>query len=132
MSQIKRLFEKNPDGFAKDENDPSHFYNTLSNGKTLLYSACREGRTEIVEFFLNKRLNAFIKCKINEHEYESCLQAACRWNYTKIVKLLLDKVDYSLNEIKEVLNIDGLSKSCQSIIKRLINSKFKKTTVCCF
>lgn len=131
MPQIKKLFEKNPDGFAKDENDPSHFYNTLSNGKTLLYSACKEGRTEIVEFFLNKRLNAFIKCKVNENEYETCLQVACRWNYLKIVKMLLDKVDYGINDIKEVLNVDGISKNCLLVLKKYINNKFKSKRVCC-
>lgn len=131
MSQLHRLFSKNPDGFAKDENDPTHFYNTpLSNGKTLLYVACQEGKSEVVEFFLDKRLNAFVKSKINENETESCLQVACRWNYLKIVKLLLDKVPYKKEDINEALNVDNLSKNCLVLLKRYLN-KFKRNTYCC-
>jgi len=131
MSHLYRLFAKNPDGFAKDENDPTHFYNTpLSNGKTLLYVACQEGKSEIVEFFLDKRLNAFVKSKINENESESCLQVLCRWNYLKIVKLLLDKVPYKKEDINEALGIDNLSKNCLVLLKRYLN-KFKSSTYCC-
>ncbi len=131
MSNINRLFSKNPDGFAKDENDPSHFYNIpLSNGKTLLYVACQEGKYDIVEFFLDKRLNAFVKSKVNENEYESCLQVSIRWNYLKIVKLLLDRVAYKKEDINEALKVDGISKNCIVLLKRYLN-KFKNNTFCC-
>lgn len=131
MSNLQRLFSKNPDGYAKDENDPTHFYNTpLSNGKTLLYVACQEGKDEIVEFFLDKRLNAFVKSKVNDNEYESCLQVACRWNYLKIVKILLDKVAYKKPDIDEALKVDGISKNCVVLIKKYLN-KFKRNSICC-
>ena len=131
MYYLKKLFSKNPDGFAKDENDPSHFYNTpLSNGKTILYVACQEGKVEIVEFFLDRRLNALVKSKITENEFETCLQVSCRWNYTIIIKLLLEKVPFKKFDIDEGLSVDGINKTNQILLKRY-NYKFKKSIYCC-
>ena len=103
----------------------------IRNGKTLLYIACQEGKEDIVEYFLNKKLNVRIRSKIDKNTDETPLECACRWNYLKIVKLLLTKVKYTKEEISSVLKIKGLSKSVIEILREY-NKKIKKSKVSCF
>ena len=57
LSVIDEIYRYNPDRNTRIEIDPEFIFNTplISNGKTLLYIACQEGKEDIVEYFLNKK-----------------------------------------------------------------------------
>ena len=133
LSVIDEIYRYNPDRNTRNEIDPEFIFNTplISNGKTLLYIACQEGKEDIVEYFLNKKLNVRIRSKIDKNTDETPVECACRWNYLKIVKLLLTKVKYTKEEISSVLKIKGLSKSVIEILREY-NKKIKKSKVSCF
>ena len=101
-------------------------------GKTLLYLIIKEGYLDFVNLFLDKGINAHVLSIINENEKESNLQLACRMGYTKIVKVLLERVNYEINEIKNALKMKGLSQGIIVLLKsKLISLNKKKKVVCC-
>jgi ankyrin repeat protein len=118
--------------FLIDLSDEQHLFNQhLSNGKTLLYIACQEGKLEIVDFLIESGLNPFIKTK--GAYSESCLQVACRWGYTRIVRLLLEKVYYNREQVEETLYMEGISNEIRLIIEEYISKKFaNRTCLSCF
>lgn len=132
MEKLDKLFRNNPDKYSLDNNDPNFMFNKpLSNGKTLLYIACQEGRYEVVKYLLEKKLIGQIKSRIDSETFESPLQCACRWNYVKIVNLLLEKVDFSKQELKEAISMKNLSESVKYVLKRHMIKKFKRVSYCC-
>jgi hypothetical protein len=74
-------------------------------------------------------INSQVKSSISEDEVEDCLQVSCRWNYIKIVDILLTRGNYSK---REVIDASRLTKSDE--IKRLLNKylRSKKSVKCCF
>lgn len=74
-----------------------------------MYIACQDGLFEVVEFFLDQGLDPKLKSRKSGAEYESCLEVAIRWKYYNIVKLLLEKSNFSKEEIMEYTNIDYIS-----------------------
>lgn len=128
---IDEIYKYNPDRNIKSESDDSFIFNTplKSNGKTLIYLACQEGKEEILIYFLNKGLNAKIPSIIDGNN-ETPLECACRWGYLKIVQILLNRVSYTKKEIKKCLKINGIS---ESIVEKL-NEKLDElgaNTTCC-
>ena len=118
IEAFEELFNSNPEKLRYSPDDKHYLFNhRLSNGKTLLYIACQEGATEIVKFFLEKRLNPNIKAIYCDME-DSCLAVAARWNYYDIVKLILDCNRVLEDDIFEVL----YNEKCSEKIKELINS----------
>ena len=101
----------------------------MENGKTLIYTACKEGKIEIVQFLLNKGLNPLVKSRIG-NEYESNLQVAARWNYPNIVELLLSKVDYKKEEIIETYKMNEIEKRIRRILKDFLKKKFNTNKRC--
>jgi ankyrin repeat protein len=103
--------------------------------KTLLYTACQDGNFEVVEYFLIKGLLPSIKSKTDENDFENCLDVAARWNYVEIVKLLLDKGNFSEGEIRQTLKSKNLTKSVKDLINSHLSSKNqskKKKGCACF
>ena len=127
---IDKLYKYNPERNIKNESNNDFIFNTplKSNGKTLLYIAVQEGKEEIVKYFLKKGLNPKIPSLIDEIE-ETPLECACRWNYRKIINLLLEKVLYNKKDIIKALRINGLS---NQVIFTLRNYIKKIDQVSCF
>ncbi len=93
-----------------------------------MYIACKEGKSDILEYFLDVNLNPTLDSKINNFEKESCLEVACRWGYIKIVELLLDKVSYTRDEIKKAIKC-AKSGNILYALKKQIK---RKSIYCCF
>ena len=127
---IDKLYKYNPERNIKNEKNNDFIFNTplKSNGKTLLYIAVQEGKEEIVKYFLKKGLNPKFPSLIDEIE-ETPLECACRWNYRKIINLLLEKVIYNKKDINKALRINGLS---NQVIFTLRNYIKKIDQVSCF
>lgn len=126
VDKIDKLFRSDPEYYLRDENDPNFKFNTpLSNGKTLLYIACQEGKIDVVSYLLEKKINAFVKSKLDAKDGESPLGVAARWNYANIVSLLLEKVQYRKEHILEVLDMQGLTKRIRKTLKRHYKVNFK-------
>lgn len=120
--------DKNP-----KKGDPEYIFNKpFKNGKNLFYLACQEGKLEIVKCFLSKGFNPKLKSKVDEIGSESPLECACRWNYLKIIELLLSKVKYSESEIQNALMIDGLNKKIIVLLKKYLKEHCKKDKIFCF
>ena len=132
IEAIEAIYQYNPDRNIRNEIDEDFIFNTPleKNGKTLIYLACQEGKEDIVEYFLNKKLNPKVKSKIDKKTYETPLECASRWGYSKIVKLLLSKVKYSSKEIKKVLKMKGLSMIIIDILHLYLNSINRKRVSC--
>ena len=123
--EMDEIFNKNLERFLFENNHPNFLFNQPLPDckKTLMYIACQEGNYQVVEFFLNKNMNPSIKSKINDNEFETCLEVAARWNYIDIVKLLqnpyitkqqkdeIDKDLKTLDEIRFYLLKKGLQKN---------------------
>jgi hypothetical protein len=133
VNKIDNLFLSDPEYYLRDENDPNFKFNTaLPNGKTLLYIACQEGKIDVVQYLIDKKLNPMVKSKLDEKEGESPLGVAARWNYINIVNLLLEKVEYKKENITEVLDMQGLTKRIRKTLKRHYKANFKsKKFYCC-
>jgi ankyrin repeat protein len=110
------------------------FNQPLSDKKTLMYIACREAKYSIVKFMLEKHFDPHIRSQLNDKETESCLQVASRWGMLDIVKLLLEKVEFQEGEIKETLEMEGLSKHIRRVLTQYYSDKFHKNEGCfmCF
>ena len=130
---IDELFMYNPDRNIRKVEDPEFIFNTplQSNKKTLLYLACKEGKEEIVSYLLDKKINPKIDSNVDGVE-ESPLQCACRWNYIKVVDVLLSKVDYTRSEVIAALKVHGLSKNVISSLKRYLMKNANEDKVSCF
>ena len=132
---IDEFFKYNPDRNLRKVEEPDFIFNTplKSNKKTILYLACQEGKDEIVSYLLDKKLNPKINSVVDDIE-ESPLECACRWNYVKVIDVLLKKVEYNKSEILCALRIYGMSRSVIALLKkslRLINEKQEKVTCFC-
>lgn len=131
---MNNLIEKDPDKyFTEIEGDNSLFNLPLSNGRTLLYIACQEGKEDIVKFFLKKKLNPLIKSKTEFNKTENCLEVAVRWNFKNIVEILLGTNLFGVKEIKEILNKRNINRNIVNILKKYlgsINSKNNNNCKC--
>jgi ankyrin repeat protein len=131
MNIIKQTFhefyERN-NYYEMDHKDSKFLLNSFINGQTLMYYACKEGKADIVKYFLDNNLNANILSKVNDIENENCLNVACRWNYKNVVELLLKRVDFTKDELINAMRstTSGLIKV--SIKKHIKNKKFVR---CC-
>lgn len=65
IEELECLINKDPDGNLVNTKNRNFLFNTpMSNGRTLLYIACQEGKLEIVKFLLSKGLDPSIKSKV--------------------------------------------------------------------
>ena len=113
-------FEYLYENYLKDEaNDQQIFNRLLSNGCTLLFSACKEGKVEFVQFMLDKQWNPFQKCLVKGTK-ESVLDIAAKWNYVEVVELLLAKVNFPESYLMTAYKLAE-----NYTIRRLIKSKLK-------
>ena len=131
IEEFEELFNSNPEKSRFLPEDKHYLFNQrLSNGKTLLYIACQEGATEIVRFFLQKRLNPNIKANYYDME-DSCLAVAARWNYYDIVKLILDSNRVYEDDIIDILNNEKCSQKIKELIISYIPDDRKKRNKGC-
>ena len=133
LKQIETIFKYNPDrSIIKPESPKFVFNQPMKNGRNLFYIACFEGKEDIVRYFLKKRLDAKIKSDIGDGYKESPLECSCRWGYLKIVKLLLENVIYSSEEISDCLKIEGISQQIIQLLKQQLKKcKRREGTFCC-
>ena len=100
------IWRKNPDTITLPSSI-NHLFNKHSyfDGNSLIYYACREGKIHIVKFLLEKGI-PFVLKRINFSltKAESCLEVACRLNYTKLLLLILKSKEYSTLQIDKVLS----------------------------
>ncbi len=131
IEEFEELFNSNPEKTRFLPEDKHYLFNQrLSNGKTLLYIACQEGATEIVKFFLEKRLNPNIKAIYYDME-DTCLAVAARWNYYDIVKLILDSNRVYEDDIIDILNNEKCSQKIKELIISYIPDNKKKRNKGC-
>ena len=132
VSEMEQIFMQNPErNFFPD--DKNIFNQKLGNGKTLLYVACQEGCTDLVQFFLQKQLNPNIPVKYFGIE-DTCLNVACRWGYYDIVKLLLECKRLNPENISETYYSKNIcNKNIKKLLKSYLPKKIKKNKNCkCF
>jgi ankyrin repeat protein len=98
------------------------------NGRTLMYTACREGKLDIVKYLLSLDVNPHIKSILDDNEIEDCLQVACRWNYPQVVNALLQRGKYSKVELKNAFNITK-SEKVKHVLMRYL--KIISRSMCC-
>jgi ankyrin repeat protein len=126
------LFKCNKDDVYPINHVDYLFNQWHSNEKTLLYTACQEGKDDIVEYLLDKGLNTKVKSKIDNNEYETPLQVAARWNYVNIVNLLLEKGNYEVKDIQSCLKMPGLKPATVTILKSHFKTFQAKKGCACF
>ena len=133
IEEFEDLFNQNPEKKRFLPEDKHYLFNQrLSNGKTLLYIACQEGATEIVKFFLEKRLNPNIKAIYYDME-DTCLAVAARWNYYDIVKLILESNRIDSDDIEETLENENCNEKIKNLLFSHIPDDRKKKKGCgCF
>ena len=103
--------DKDAEKFLYDPGDENSLFNIpLSNGKTLIYMACQEGKEDILRFFLEKKLCPLINSKTEFNKYENCLDVAVRWNFVNIVEILLETKLFRINMVKDALGKRNLNK----------------------
>jgi ankyrin repeat protein len=130
VDEIRGLITEYKDKFRNDCAEINILLNTyLRDGKTLLYIACKEGKLDIVKYFLTLNINTNVKSYLGEKEFETPIQVACRWNYFKIVEVLLKNGKHSVHDIKQCLKLTQ-SKDVQDILNNYI--KNKKSFSCCY
>ena len=131
LQNIKKYYEFNPDRNKRKESDDDFILNQplKSNGKTLIYITVEEGNIEILKFFIEKGLNPKINSKIDENDFESPLEYACRWNYIKIIELLLSKIEFTKTEILFIYrkNKEYLSNEVINILKSYLKNHPKQS-----
>ena len=93
-----------------------------------MYIACKEGKTDILRYFLDYNLNPTIESIINTNEKESCLEVASRWGYLKIIELLVGKVSYSKDDINKAIKSANSGKIIYALKKQMKRKSFR----CCF
>ncbi len=131
IEEFEDLFNQNPEKKRFLPEDKHYLFNQrLSNGKTLLYIACQEGATDIVKYFLEKKLNPNIKAIYFDME-DSCLAVAARWNYYDIVKLILDSNRVYEDDIIDILNNEKCSQKIKELIISYIPDNKKKRNKGC-
>lgn len=118
----------------KDSSDPlskNYLFNQpLSDKTTLLYVACREGKYEIVKFMLENNFDPHIRSFTNQNDSESCLQVAARWGMVNIVQLLLEKSEFSKEELLEVIKMEGLNREIRKTLSKYYAKRFSKLGGC--
>ena len=133
IEEFEKLFVQNPEKERFLPEDKHYLFNQrLSNGKTLLYIACQEGATEIVKYFLEKRLNPNIKAIYYDME-DTCLAVAVRWNFYDIVKLILESNRIDSDDIEETLENENCNEKIKNLLFSHIPDDRKKKKGCgCF
>ncbi len=79
IPKLRSILKQIRNTSLKEKNNPNFIFSQpLSDNKTLLYIACREGKYDIVKFMLDNKFDPKIKSAISDIEDESCLQVASR------------------------------------------------------
>ena len=131
LKNIKKYYEYNPDRNKRKESDDDFILNQplKSNGKTLIFIAVEEANFEILKYFIEIGLNPKINSKIDDNDFESPLEYACRWNYIKIIELLLSKIEFTKTEILFIYrkNKNYLSNEVIDILKSYLRNHPKSS-----
>ena len=126
IQELEKLFKANPEKDKYFPDDKNYLFNTkLSNDKTLLYTACQEGCTAIVNYLLEKQLNPNIKVTYGGMD-DNCLAVASRWGYYDIVKLLLKCGKINYKNAVQVYNDNGVKLEIKKLIKSYVPKVAKK------
>ena len=124
VDEMEKIFLQNPErNFLPD--DKNIFNQKLGNGKTLLYVACQEGCTDLVQFFLNNQLNPNIPVKYFGLE-DTCLSVASRWGFYEIVKLLLECKRLDPENITDVYYSNISNSNIKNLLKKNLPKNLKK------
>ena len=81
---------------------------------------------------MEKELNPLIKSKLENNKFENCLDVAVRWNYKKVVKLLLFSKKFGVKEIKEILGRRNINKDINSMLKEYLTLIKSNNSCKCF
>ncbi|OMJ77644.1 hypothetical protein SteCoe_22725 [Stentor coeruleus] len=99
---LEELIDTDPKKYMRNAKDPNSIINCKNrDGYTPIYLSCRNGILEYVDFFLKQGADQSIKCG---EAKESCLEAAARWGYAPIVKLLM-KNKCSIEDIRKAKKV---------------------------
>lgn len=76
----------------------------------------------MIEFLLEEKANPYITSLVSENEEETILETACRWNYTKIIRLYLSNFKWNTKTLKKALKLCTSNEA-----KNEINGAYKNT-----
>lgn len=123
--------------FSKSERHRYFVNEATSEGYTFLYQACINGNINYIKLLLDCDADHLIKCGKKKEEQISILDAAVRWNHSKVVNYLLFdnefKLDWPKDYLKSALKIAN-SIDNKNLIKSLKKalSMNNKSTFCFF
>ena len=135
IQKFEKLFKANPEKNKYCPDNKNFLFNQkLPDGKTLLYTACQEGNTTIVNYLLKKQLDVNIKVTYGGLD-DNCLAVASRWGYYDIVKLLLECGRIKYKYVVQVYNDSNVKSEIKKLIKfyipKVSKKKHKKRFYCC-
>jgi ankyrin repeat protein len=95
-----------------------------------MYESTMHGNLEAVQLLLKHGANPHIKSKVDQHEFESNLEVASRWNHIKIVEFLLEATVWSYIEVKHAAKVASNVAIKKTLIEYL--NKHYVRRLCCF
>ena len=121
--------------FSKSEKNRYFVNEANTEGYTLLYQACLNGHINYIRLLLDCDADHLMKCGKKKEEQLSVLDAAVRWNHSKVVNYLLIENEFKLtwpNEyIKTSIKIaDSMGNS--NLVKVLKKALLKQKPKGCF
>jgi hypothetical protein len=121
--------------FSKSEKNRYFVNETNTEGYTLLYQACLNGHINYIKLLLDCDADHLIKCGKKKEEQLSVLDAAVRWNHSKVVNYLLTenefKLDWPSEYIKTSIRIAD-SMGNKNLVKILKKALLKQKPKGCF
>ena len=117
---IESLILSSPSYYLRDSADPDSFVNKLNPQRVRpLHEAVRNSHVDLVQLLLNHGADPRLKIQVNSSQWENGLEVACRWNYLKIVKLLLASASWSQTELSRALKMSKHSQVRNELKKHL-------------
>jgi hypothetical protein len=131
LKKIEEILENDPRVFIRSQVDNEFLVNKCNLlGHTPMYESTMHGNLEAVQLLLKHGANPHIKSKVDQHEFESNLEVASRWNHIKIVEFLLEATVWSYIEVKHAAKVASNVAIKKTLIEYL--NKHYVRRLCCF
>lgn len=137
LSTFKKMIMDDPKRniFSKSERLNYLVNQPNAEGNTLLYQACLNGHLSYVKLLLDCDADHLLKVGKRKEEQLSILDAAVRWNHSKLVSYLIETNEYHLEWPKEYLTSSiqiAIKQGNKNLVKILRKSLAKKKSTGCF
>eukprot|EP00347_Sterkiella_histriomuscorum_P006312 403353242 len=130
LKELKNDIKKH----LRNRDDPDHLINIKNPfGKTPLYVACECGNLNIVKMLVENAVNAQLKSQVDKENQETVLQCAARWKHFEIVQYLVENVQWTKQDLKDVIQIDNLQLRIKKYLIDTYQLRYGKIHCkCCF